>query len=94
MATKNKTPEQFLIDKVGHPALAGLKWKSLADRKKLLIEAMEEYKNQEIASILNVLKKCKRCLEENYPLCGTEIYDDSEIKLIDEVRLVTEELEK
>lgn len=42
--------------------MSGLKWKSLADRKALILEAMEEYKNQENSRLLEEKAKL---IEEN-----------------------------
>lgn len=42
-----KTKEEILLAHVGHPALSGLKWKSLNDRKDRIYEAMEEYASQQ-----------------------------------------------
>jgi hypothetical protein len=50
------TPEEILSKNVGKLAVSGLKWKSLDDRKKLIIQAMEEYSTQQKADLLEALK--------------------------------------
>lgn len=42
--------EEILVNNVGKLALSGLKWKSLDDRRNKILEAMEEYAQQCLAS--------------------------------------------
>lgn len=49
---RSKTAEEILLKKVGKLAVAGLKWKSLGERKELILSAMQEYADQEVARLV------------------------------------------
>jgi hypothetical protein len=57
MTEVKNTAEDILLEKVGKLSLSGLKWKSLNDRKHLIVEAMHEYSQQVSAKLLEALEK-------------------------------------
>lgn len=62
MEQDKHSPDYFLDKYVGKPTISGLKWKSLLERKHLLIEAMRAYSDQENATLLEATRELREAL--------------------------------
>lgn len=78
MSKEQKTAEQILLNKVGRLALSGLKWKSLDDRKHLILKAMQEYADQQNAALKESLAELIEIAEELYSYAVSTGYSNFE----------------
>jgi len=53
------TQEEILLKHVGKLAVAGLKWKTLAERRQLIFNAMDEYASEKVREALDKVEQEK-----------------------------------